>query len=67
MSWWDSAAAQVSDAGGSGRHALDASNQPASGTWSGKPDIYHVVQATLLPRLPLAPALAVALRDGLLR
>lgn len=65
--WWDSAAEHVIDPAGSWRHELDASNQPASGTWSGKPDIYHVVQATLLPRLPLAPALAVALRDGLLR
>ncbi|MCK0746234.1 AGE family epimerase/isomerase [Chromohalobacter nigrandesensis] len=25
-----------------------------------KPDLYHAYQATLLPRLPLAPALAVA-------
>ena len=26
--------------------------------WPGKPDLYHAVQATLLPRLPLAPSLA---------
>ena len=28
--------------------------------WPGKPDLYHAVQATLLPRLPLAPSLARA-------
>ncbi len=35
-------------------------------TWNGKPDTYHAFQATLIPRLPLTPALAPALRDGLL-
>jgi mannose/cellobiose epimerase-like protein (N-acyl-D-glucosamine 2-epimerase family) len=32
----------------------------------GKPDVYHALQATLLPRLPIAPSIAGALRDGLL-
>ena len=34
--------------------------------WPGKPDLYHAVQATLLPRLPLSPGLAraVALSGG---
>ena len=36
------------------------------GAWAGKPDVYHAFQATLLPRLPLAPALAPALAAGLL-
>ena len=35
-------------------------------TWCGKPDVYHALQATLLPRLPIAPSIAGALRDGLL-
>ena len=35
-------------------------------TWQGKPDVYHAFQATLIPRLPLSPTLAAALRDGLL-
>ena len=52
--------------GGSWFHQLDRSNRPAASVWSGKPDLYHVVQATLLPRLPAAPGLAVALREGLL-
>ena len=33
--------------------------------WPGKPDLYHAFQATLLSVLPLAPGLAVAVRDGL--
>ena len=34
--------------------------------WNGKPDTYHAVQATLVPRLPLAPTLATALKNGAL-
>ena len=39
---------------------------PSGTVWTGKPDIYHAFQATLVPRLPLTPTLAGALRDGLL-
>ncbi|MBZ5738144.1 AGE family epimerase/isomerase [Nocardioides mangrovi] len=52
--------------GGSWWHELDPENRPAAGTWSGKPDLYHAVQATLLPRLPLAPSIAAAVASGLL-
>ncbi len=48
---------------GSWHHQLDRRNVPSSSVWSGKPDLYHAVQATLLPRLPAAPGLALALRD----
>ncbi len=47
---------------GSWRHELDPSNQPSSTVWDGKPDVYHALQATLIPRLPVAPSLAAALR-----
>jgi sulfoquinovose isomerase len=30
-------------------------------TWRGKPDAYHIVNAMLLPDLPLAPTPATAL------
>jgi mannose/cellobiose epimerase-like protein (N-acyl-D-glucosamine 2-epimerase family) len=43
---------------GSWRHELDPSGRPSTGTWSGKPDVYHALQAALLPAAPLAPALA---------
>ena len=36
-------------------------NRPAAGTWAGKPDVYHAYQATLFPRLPVAPTLGAAL------
>ena len=37
-------------------------NRPAAGTWAGKPDVYHAFQATLVPRLPVWPPFAAALR-----
>jgi mannose/cellobiose epimerase-like protein (N-acyl-D-glucosamine 2-epimerase family) len=46
---------------GSWRHELDPENRPAAATWPGKPDVYHALQASLLPRLAPAPSLAVAL------
>ncbi len=60
--WWSHVREAVVDLeGGSWWHELDPSLRPASTTWDGKPDVYHAVQATLLARLPPAPALAVAL------
>ena len=47
---------------GSWHHELDPQNRPAATVWQGKPDLYHAVQATLIPRLPLTPGLALALR-----
>ena len=51
---------------GSWHHELSPENRPSAVTWQGKPDTYHAFQATLIPRLPLAPTLARALADGLL-
>lgn len=63
--WWDYAAAHLLDHdGGSWWHELDADNRPSATVWSGKPDAYHAVQATLVPRLPLVPTLAAALAGG---
>ncbi len=65
--WWDHVADHVIDpVGGSWWHELSPANEVSRGTWAGKPDTYHAFQATLLPRLPLSPTLATALRDGLL-
>ncbi|EEP74730.1 N-acylglucosamine 2-epimerase [Micromonospora sp. ATCC 39149] len=65
--WWDYAERHLLDhTGGSWWHELDPHNRPAATVWPGKPDVYHALQATLLPRLPLAPTLARALRAGLL-
>jgi sulfoquinovose isomerase len=63
--WWDHVADRFLDrAGGSWHHELSPTNRPSSTTWQGKPDVYHAFQATLVPRLPLAPTLAVALRES---
>ena len=65
--WWDEAAGHVIDpVGGSWWHELDPGHRVSRTVWEGKPDVYHAVQATLVPRLPLAPALAPALAQGLL-
>ena len=62
--WWDHVAEAFLDREqGSWHHELDPALRPAAGTWSGKPDVYHALQATLLPRVPLAPSLALAVRS----
>ena len=61
--WWDVAQRDFIDpADGSWQHELDASNRPASTVWDGKPDVYHALQATLIPRFPLRDSLAASLR-----
>ncbi len=65
--WWGYVIDHVRDTElGSWHHELDTANEPRASVWPGKPDLYHAVQATLLPRMPLAPGLAraVALSRG---
>jgi sulfoquinovose isomerase len=60
--WWAYAERYLFDRRyGSWHHQLDASNHLTDTVWPGKPDLYHAVQATLIPRLPLAPSMATAL------
>lgn len=60
--WWQYAADHLLDLErGSWHHELDPANRPQASVWPGKPDLYHAVQATLVPRLPPAPSLASAL------
>ncbi|HYF72298.1 MAG TPA: AGE family epimerase/isomerase, partial [Nocardioides sp.] len=69
--WWDFAdrhfVDHVPDAG-SWHHELGPDNRPVAGTWSGKPDVYHAYQATLLTTLlttlPVAPSFAGHLSGG---
>jgi sulfoquinovose isomerase len=66
--FWDHADVAFRDhEHGSWRHELDERLQPSARTWAGKPDVYHAVQATLIPRLPVTASLAGALGAGLLR
>jgi sulfoquinovose isomerase len=63
--WWDHAATYFLDRDrGSWHHQLDPDNVPSQTVWEGKPDVYHAVQATLIPLLPLSVSLATALRNG---
>jgi mannose/cellobiose epimerase-like protein (N-acyl-D-glucosamine 2-epimerase family) len=63
--WWDYAGRYLVDTElGSWHHELDRHNRPAATVWPGKPDAYHAVQATLLPRIPLRASVAVAVRDA---
>ncbi|QOR71210.1 AGE family epimerase/isomerase [Ruania alkalisoli] len=65
--WWEYAAVHLIDTeNGSWVHELAPDNGPSATVWAGKPDTYHAVQATLIPRLPLTPVLAPALAQGLL-
>ena len=60
--WWAYAERYLFDRTyGSWHHQLNASNQVIDTVWPGKPDLYHAVQATVIPRLPLAPSAATAL------
>jgi sulfoquinovose isomerase len=60
--WWHYVQEHVIDLPrGSWHHQLDPANRPIGTVWPGKPDLYHAVQATLIPRLPLAPVLAASL------
>ena len=42
---------------------LDDDLRPIARTWDGKPDLYHVLQATLYAKLPMERGLAARLRD----
>jgi len=60
--WWDYADTYLIDHDlGSWHHELDRHNQPAATVWQGKPDVYHAIQACLLPDLPSTPAIVPAL------
>ncbi|MFD1717420.1 AGE family epimerase/isomerase [Georgenia deserti] len=63
---WDHAVEHFVEAPGAWHPELSPQLGPSAKTWSGKPDIYHSLQATLIPRLPLSPAIAPALAAGLL-
>lgn len=47
---------------GSWYHQLDAHNRPATTVWPGKPDIYHALQASLIPLYPPGQSIASAIR-----
>lgn len=63
--WWDYVGDHHLDPEqGSWWHELGADNEVSRTVWEGKADTYHAVQATLIPRLPISPALAASLAAG---
>ncbi|MBW4032967.1 MAG: AGE family epimerase/isomerase [Acidobacteria bacterium] len=65
--FWDYARNYLMDFdGGSWWQELDKNNVVSQEVWDGKPDIYHLMHCLIVPRLPLAPAMAPALAAGLL-
>lgn len=65
---WDFADTYLRDrTNGSWHHELDAVLTPVQETWPGKPDIYHALQATLIPQLPLSGSIAGGLKVRLRR
>jgi mannose/cellobiose epimerase-like protein (N-acyl-D-glucosamine 2-epimerase family) len=63
--WWAYAVQHLVDpADGSWRHELDVHNRPSSRVWSGRPDVYHAYQATVLPLMPEAASFIGAARGG---
>lgn len=65
--WWAYAEEFLVDReGGVWWHELDTRNRRTSAVWDGKPDTYHALQATVIPRLPAAPTMAAAMAAGLL-
>jgi len=63
--WWDYVAEHHLDkVGGSWWHELSPSLEASRTVWEGKADIYHALQATLFPRLPLTPVLSASLAAG---
>ncbi|MBW8173952.1 AGE family epimerase/isomerase [Ornithinimicrobium sp. Arc0846-15] len=65
--WWAYVITHLMDRGnGSWHHQLDRNNVVTNTVWPGKPDLYHAYQAALIPALPLAPALSMGVKSGLL-
>ena len=62
---WDVAALDFIDHAHGGWHPqLDAAGAPASDPFFGKPDIYHALQACLIPLYPVTGSLTAHLREG---
>ena len=63
--FWDFAARHLIDRDAGGWHPqIDADGRPSSDPFHGKPDIYHALQACLIPLGPLNGSLAALARDA---
>jgi mannose/cellobiose epimerase-like protein (N-acyl-D-glucosamine 2-epimerase family) len=63
--FWDFASTYLIDHERGGWYPqLDAENERKSGPWFGKPDLYHALQACIIPGVAPAPSVAASLRPG---
>lgn len=63
--FWDYVARfHIDRRGGGWWHELDENGEPSGGTWAGKPDLYHALQATLYARSQPGAGLLAAAREG---
>jgi mannose/cellobiose epimerase-like protein (N-acyl-D-glucosamine 2-epimerase family) len=63
-SWWDWIRAHLVDERGAWHPELDRDGRPSATVWTDQPEVYHAVQATLFPRIPLRPSVARAVADA---
>ncbi len=61
--WQLAAASYIDPRTGTWAHELDPDGRPATSVWSGRPDLYHALQAIVLSRLAPTAAPIAALRD----
>jgi sulfoquinovose isomerase len=62
---WSWSAKHLIDPGGHfWRHQLNDALEEISNPWYGCPDLYHAIQATLIPTVPAQSSLAAALAHG---
>jgi sulfoquinovose isomerase len=57
---WSDAARFIDPEGGGWWHELDPEGAVSRTVWSGKPDLYHAVQALLLPDIPFTSSLVAS-------
>jgi mannose/cellobiose epimerase-like protein (N-acyl-D-glucosamine 2-epimerase family) len=59
--FWEYARATFLDGRPGWLHEATVDGVPSTRTWTGRPDVYHALQASLISRYPLAPSFAKAL------
>jgi mannose/cellobiose epimerase-like protein (N-acyl-D-glucosamine 2-epimerase family) len=59
-SWWDWIRSHLVDLDGAWHPELGRDGLPSATVWTDQPEVYHAVQATLFPRVPLRPSIAAA-------
>lgn len=62
--WWQWIREHLVDERGAWHPELGRDNRPSATVWTDQPEVYHAVQATLLPRIPVRASVARAVADS---